>query len=131
MTSKKRKAEILELYKSMPDAEKAQFNIIRTARHAKIMYINKWFRLLYIFIFISTVALIFFKPSFILDLLTFAPFLAILFVLVWSTHSINIIDSDAQKSWINALKMPEYYDIVKIIQGIPSDDVKTKKEGRP
>ena len=126
MTSKERKAEILELYKSMPDAEKAQFNIIRTARHAKIMYINKWFRLLYIFIFISAVALIFFKPSF-----TFAPFLAILFVLVWSTHSINIIDSDAQKSWINALKMPGYYDIVKIIREISSDDVKTKKEGRP
>ena len=126
MTSKKRKAEILELYKIMPDAEKAQFNIIRTARHAKIMYINKWFRLLYIFIFISTVALIFFKPSFI-----FVPFLAILFVLGWSTHSINIINSDAQKSWINALKTPEYYDIVKIIREIPSDDVKTKKAGRP
>jgi hypothetical protein len=53
------------------------------------------------------------------------------FVIGWSTHSINIIDSDAQKSWINALKMPEYYDIVKIIREIPSDDVKTKKEGRP
>ena len=126
MTSKERKAEILELYKSMPDAEKAQFNIIRTERHAKIMYVNKWFRLLYIFILISTVALIFFKPSFI-----FVPFLAILFVLGWSTRSINIINSDAQKSWINALKMPEYYDIVKIIREIPSDDVKTKKEGRP
>ena len=126
MTSKKRKAEILELYKSMPDAEKAQFNIIRTARHAKIMYVNKWFRLLFIFIFISIVALIFFKSP-----LLFLPFLAILFVIGWSTHSINIIDSDAQKSWINALKMPEYYDIVKIIREIPSDDVKTKKEGRP
>ena len=126
MTSKKRKAEILELYKSMPDAEKAQFNTIRTARHAKIMYVNKWFRLLFIFIFISIVALIFFKSP-----LLFLPFLAILFVFGWSTYSINIIDSDAQKSWINALKMPEYYDIVKIIQGIPSDDVKTKKEGRP
>ncbi len=126
MTSKKRKAEILELYKSMPDTEKVQFNIIRTARHAKIMRVNIWSRLLYIFIFISTVALIFFKPSFI-----FVPFLAILFVFVWNTYSINIIDSDAQKSWINALKMPEYYDIVKIIREIPSDDVKTKKEGRP
>ena len=126
MTSKKRKAEILELYKSMPDAEKAQFNIIRTARHARIMHVNRWSYLLYIFIFISTVALIFFKPSFI-----FVPFLAILFVFVWNTYSINIIDSDAQKSWINALKMPEYYDIVKIIREIPSDDVKTKKEGRP
>ena len=126
MTSKKRKAEILELYKNMPDAEKAQFNIIRTARHAKIMYVNKWFRLLFIFIFISIVALIFFKSP-----LLFLPFLAILFVIGWSTHSINIIDSDAQKSWINALKMPEYYDIVKIIREIPSDDVKTKKEGRP
>ena len=126
MTPKKRKAEILELYKSMPDTEKVQFNIIRTARHAKIMRVNIWSRLLYIFIFISTVALIFFKPSFI-----FVPFLAILFVFVWNTYSINIIDSDAQKSWINALKMPEYYDIVKIIREIPSDDVKTKKEGRP
>ena len=126
MTTKKRKAEILELYKSMPDAEKAQFNIIRTARHAKIMHVNKWFRLLYIFIFISTVALIFFKPSFI-----FVPFLAILFVFVWNTYSINIIDSDAQKSWVATLNLPKYYDIVKIIQEIPSDDVKTKKEGRP
>ena len=126
MTTKKRKAEILELYKSMPDAEKAQFNIIRTARHARIMHVNKWFRLLYIFIFISTVALIFFKPSFI-----FVPFLAILFVFVWNTYSINIIDSDAQKSWVATLNLPKYYDIVKIIQEIPSDDVKTKKEGRP
>ena len=126
MTSKKRKAEILELYKSMPDAEKARFNTIRTARHARIMHVNRWSRLLYIFIFISTVALIFFKPSFI-----FVPFLAILFVIGWGTYSINIIDSDAQKSWINALKMPEYYDIVKVIREIPSDDVKTKKEGRP
>ena len=126
MPSKKRKAEILELYKSMPDTEKVQFNIIRTARHAKIMRVNIWSRLLYIFIFISTIALTFFKPSFI-----FVPFLAILFVFVWNTYSINIIDSDAQKSWINALKMPEYYDIVKIIREIPSDDVKTKKEGRP
>ena len=126
MTSKKRKAEILELYKSMPDAEKAQFNTIRTARHARIMHVNKWFRLVYIFIFISTVALIFFKSP-----LLFLPLLAMFFVIGWSTHSINIIDSDAQKSWINALKMPEYYDIVKIIREIPSDDVKTKKEGRP
>ena len=126
MTSKKRKAEILELYKSMPDAEKAQFNTIRTARHARIMHVNKWFRLVYIFIFISTVALIFFKPSFI-----FVPFLAILFVFVWNTYSINIIDSDAQKSWVATLNLPKYYDIVKIIQEIPSDDVKTKKEGRP
>ena len=126
MTSKKRKAEILELYKSMPDAEKAQFNTIRTARHAKIMYVNKWFRLLYIFIFISTVALIFFKSP-----LLFLPFLAILFVIGWSTHSINIIDSDAQKSWVATLNLPKYYDIVKIIREIPSDDVKTKKEGRP
>ena len=126
MTSKKRKAEILELYKSMPDTEKVQFNIIRTARHAKIMRVNIWSRLLYIFIFISTVALIFFKPSF-----SFVPFLAILFVIGWGTYSINIIDSDAQKSWINALKMPEYYDIVKIIREIPSDDVMIKKEGRP
>ena len=126
MTSKKRKAEILELYKSMPDAEKAQFNTIRTARHAKIMYVNKWSRLLYISIFISAVALIFFKPSFI-----FVPFLAILFVFVWNTYSINIIDSDAQKSWVATLNLPKYYDIVKIIQEIPSDDVKTKKEGRP
>ena len=126
MTSKKRKAEILELYKSMPDAEKAQFNTIRTARHAKIMYVNKWFRLLFIFIFISIVALIFFKSP-----LLFLPFLAILFVIGWSTHSINIIDSDAQKSWVATLNLPKYYDIVKIIQEIPSDDVKTKKEGRP
>ncbi len=126
MTPKKRKAEILELYKSMPDAEKAQFNIIRTARHAKIMYVNKWFRLLFIFIFISIVALIFFKSP-----LLFLPFLALFFVIGWSTHSMNMIDSDAQKSWINALKMPEYYDIVKIIREIPSDNVKTKKEGRP
>ena len=126
MTSKKRKAEILELYKSMPDAEKAQFNSIRTARHARIMYVNKWSRLLYISIFISAVALIFFKPSFI-----FVPFLAILFIELWVIYSFEIINLDAQKSWINALKMPEYYDIVKIIQEIPSDDVKTKKEGRP
>ena len=126
MTSKKRKAEILELYKSMPDTEKVQFNIIRTARHAKIMRVNIWARLLYIFIFISTVALIFFKPSFI-----FVPFLAILFVFVWNTYSINIIDSDAQKSWVATLNLPKYYDIVKIIREIPSDDVKTKKEGRP
>jgi hypothetical protein len=126
MTSKKRKAEILELYKSMPDTEKVQFNIIRTARHAKIMRVNIWSRLLYIFIFISTVALIFFKPSFI-----FVPFLAILFVFVWNTYSINIIDSDAQKSWVATLNLPKYYDIVKIIREIPSDDVKTKKEGRP
>ena len=126
MTSKKRKAEILELYKSMPDAEKAQFNTIRTARHAKIMYVNKWFRLLFIFIFISIVALIFFKSP-----LLFLPFLAILFVIGWSTHSINIIDSDAQKSWVATLNLPKYYDIVKIIREIPSDDVKTKKEGRP
>ena len=126
MTSKKRKAEILELYKSMPDAEKAQFNTIRTARHAKIMYVNKWFRLLFIFIFISIVALIFFKSP-----LLFLPFLAILFVIGWSTHSINIIDSDAQKSWVATLNLPKYYDIVKIIREIPSDDVKTKKEGGP
>ena len=126
MTTKKRKAEILELYKSMPDAEKAQFNTIRTARHAKIMYVNKWFRLLFIFIFISIVALIFFKSP-----LLFLPFLAILFVIGWSTHSINIIDSDAQKSWVATLNLPKYYDIVKIIREIPSDDVKTKKEGRP
>ena len=126
MTSKKRKAEILELYKSMPDTEKVQFNIIRTARHAKIMRVNIWSRLLYIFIFISTVALIFFKPSFI-----FVPFLAILFVFVWNTYSINIIDSDAQKSWVATLNLPKYYDIVKIIREIPSDDVKTKKEGGP
>ena len=126
MTSKERKAEILELYKSMPDAEKAQFNIIRTARHAKIMYVNKWVRLSFMFILISTIALILFKSP-----LLFLPLLAIFFVIGWSTYSINIIDSDAQKSWINALKMPEYYDIVKIIQEIPSDDVKTKKEGRP
>ena len=126
MTSKKRKAEILELYKSMPDTEKVQFNIIRTARHAKIMRVNIWSRLLYIFIFISTVALIFFKPSFI-----FVPFLAILFVFVWNTYSINIIDSDAQKSWVATLNLPKYYDIVKIIREIPSDNVKTKKEGRP
>ena len=126
MTSKKRKAEILEWYKSMPDTEKVQVNIIRTARHAKIMRVNIWSRLLYIFIFISTVALIFFKSP-----LLFLPLLAMFFVIGWSTHSINIIDSDAQKSWINALKMPEYYDIVKIIREIPSDDVKTKKEGRP
>ena len=126
MTTKKRKAEILELYKSMPDAEKAQFNIIRTARHAKIMYVNKWVRLSFMFILISTIALILFKPSFI-----FVLFLAILFVIGWSTHSFNIIDSDAQKSWVATLNLPKYYDIVKIIREIPSDDVKTKKEGRP
>ena len=126
MTSNKRKAEILELYKSMPDAEKALFNIIRTVRHAKIMYINKWFRLSFMFILISTIALTFFNSP-----LLFLPFLALFFVIGWSTHSINIIDSDAQKSWVATLNLPKYYDIVKIIREIPSDDVMIKKEGRP
>ena len=126
MTTKKRKAEILELYKSMPDAEKAQFNNIRTARHAKRMYVSIGASLSLVITIIVLIVMIISKSP-----LTFIPVLTIVFIELWVIYSFEIINLDAQKSWVATLNLPKYYDIVKIIRDIPSDDVKTKKEGRP
>ena len=126
MTSKKRKTEVLELYESMPDAEKAQFNAIRTARHVKRMYVSIGASLSLVITIIVLIVMIISKSS-----LTFIPMLAIVFIELWVIYSFEIINLDAQKSWVATLNLPKYYDIVKIIREIPSDDVKTKKEGRP
>ena len=96
------------------------------ARRVKRMYVSIGASLSLVITIIVLIVMIISKSS-----LTFIPMLAIVFIELWVIYSFEIINLDAQKSWVATLNLPKYYDIVKIIREIPSDNVKTKKEGRP
>ena len=130
MMSKQRKTEILELYESMSATEKTQFDNIRAVRRAKMKHLNEQIIILTLIAFISVplalVAVSSYKAPLVIVLI---PLLMMLFVEIWGFRAANIVNLDAQKSWVSALNMPKYYDIVKIIWGI--EDTEIKKRGEP